>query len=195
MTDDTLPMTDEDREVENFKVWASERGLDIAHAYDSERSRWVFWNPMTADLWDAWKARASLASPAAPHPAQQAGDMVMVPRVPTEEMMYRGGEATSGLVDWGADSFPDDAPGNLASAVYAAMLAAAPAIPAQQAGQPEDAEDAARYRWLRDRIDPREVREFFSLRGHNVDPAVSLATDAAIDRAMSSPTAKKGEGE
>ncbi|MGC4396033.1 hypothetical protein [Hydrogenophaga sp. T2] len=39
-----------------FEAWAGEAGYDTAHAYDTERSRWVFWNPMTHDLWQAWQA-------------------------------------------------------------------------------------------------------------------------------------------
>lgn len=46
----------------SFEAWASVKGYDTAHTYDTERSRWVFFNPMTADLWKAWKAgRAQMA--------------------------------------------------------------------------------------------------------------------------------------
>lgn len=50
----------------NFEAWAGEHGYDTAHAYDTERRRWVFWNPMTADLWVAWQARAALAQQQVP---------------------------------------------------------------------------------------------------------------------------------
>jgi Lar family restriction alleviation protein len=39
-----------------FSTWAAGEGYDIAQTYDTERSRWVFLNPMTADLWKAWRA-------------------------------------------------------------------------------------------------------------------------------------------
>jgi len=50
--------------------------------------------------------------------------MVMVPLEPTEEMKYRGGEATAGKIDW--YDAPDDAPDELATSIYRAMLAARP---------------------------------------------------------------------
>lgn len=40
---------------ERFKTWANGEGYDVAYAYDSERSRYVCWNPVTADLWRAWR--------------------------------------------------------------------------------------------------------------------------------------------
>lgn len=48
----------------------------------------------------------------------------LVPVEPTEEMAYRGGEATAGRIEW--DDAPDDAPDQLARAIYRAMLNAAP---------------------------------------------------------------------
>jgi hypothetical protein len=39
-----------------FSTWAGREGYDTAQTYDTERSRWVFLNPMTADLWKAWRA-------------------------------------------------------------------------------------------------------------------------------------------
>lgn len=48
-------------EREAFATWANRAGYDTAHTYDTDRSRWVFLNPMTADLWAAWQARAALA--------------------------------------------------------------------------------------------------------------------------------------
>lgn len=43
-------------QVKPFETWANDKGYDIAHTYDTERSRWVFLNPMTADLFEAWQA-------------------------------------------------------------------------------------------------------------------------------------------
>lgn len=51
MTDRT---TEEARKA--FIAVANDRGYDTAHAYDTDRSRWVFFNPMTADLWAFWQA-------------------------------------------------------------------------------------------------------------------------------------------
>lgn len=51
MTDRT---TEEARKA--FIAVANDRGYDTANAYDTERSRWVFFNPMTADLWAFWQA-------------------------------------------------------------------------------------------------------------------------------------------
>jgi hypothetical protein len=47
-------------EQEQFTAWASAKGYDTAHTYDTERSRWVFFSAMTAALWDAWQARAQI---------------------------------------------------------------------------------------------------------------------------------------
>ncbi len=44
------------QERERFATWANGKGYDIAYTYDTERSRWVFFNPMTADLFEAWQA-------------------------------------------------------------------------------------------------------------------------------------------
>lgn len=43
-------------EATTFRAWADGEGYDTAHNYDTERSRWVFFNPMTADLWKCWQA-------------------------------------------------------------------------------------------------------------------------------------------
>lgn len=37
-----------------FISWAESEGYDIANTYDTERSRWVFFSPMTADLYKSW---------------------------------------------------------------------------------------------------------------------------------------------
>lgn len=64
-------------------------------------------------------------------PAAAPEGWVMVPKEPTEEMAYRGGEATAGRIEW--DDAPDDAPDELARAIYRAMLRNAPASPAAAA--------------------------------------------------------------
>lgn len=55
-------------EREPFATWANRAGYDTAHTYDTDRSRWVFLNPMTVDLWTAWQARAALAPAAQAEP-------------------------------------------------------------------------------------------------------------------------------
>lgn len=44
--------TDPKREA--FEKWARDKGYDVAYTYDTDRSRHVWLNPMTADLWSAW---------------------------------------------------------------------------------------------------------------------------------------------
>ena len=39
-----------------FKEWAEAAGYDTAYTYDTDRSRWLCLNSMTADLWKAWQA-------------------------------------------------------------------------------------------------------------------------------------------
>lgn len=39
-----------------FIDWANREGYDTAHTFDTERSVWLFFNPMTADLFRAWGA-------------------------------------------------------------------------------------------------------------------------------------------
>ena len=46
-------------QVKQFEAWANGKGYDTAHTYDTERSRWIFLNQMTADLWTAWSAALS----------------------------------------------------------------------------------------------------------------------------------------
>lgn len=49
-----------DKMRQEFKIWAEKEGFDTANTYDTARSKWVWLNPMTTDLWCAWKAaRAS----------------------------------------------------------------------------------------------------------------------------------------
>ncbi|MEG0975200.1 MAG: hypothetical protein RSF42_10930 [Comamonas sp.] len=57
--------TDPSREA--FEKWAKEEGYDTARTYDTDRSCWVWLNPMTADLWKAWQAAmAQLSAQAVP---------------------------------------------------------------------------------------------------------------------------------
>ncbi len=65
----TTPATDE-RAL--FIDWANAEGYDTAHTYDTERSVWIFLNPMTADLRKAWQAARS-------HPAALAVHEVVEP--------------------------------------------------------------------------------------------------------------------
>ena len=37
-----------------FKAWANDAGYDTAYTHDG--IKWICLNPMTADLWKAWKA-------------------------------------------------------------------------------------------------------------------------------------------
>lgn len=53
-------------EIEAFRAWANRAGYDTAHTYDTERSRHLFLNPMTADLWRAWRAAIATAQPVEP---------------------------------------------------------------------------------------------------------------------------------
>ncbi|RYF31383.1 MAG: hypothetical protein EOO23_02780 [Comamonadaceae bacterium] len=52
-------MTNTEAMREQFDVWARNKGHDMAGTYDTERSRWVWLSPMTADLWGAWLASRS----------------------------------------------------------------------------------------------------------------------------------------
>lgn len=56
MSAPTAVEPDERAERDAFQAWANREGYDTAYNYDTERSRWVFFNPMTADLWKAWRA-------------------------------------------------------------------------------------------------------------------------------------------
>ncbi len=58
-----LPREKVEREKTPFENWANGAGYDIAHTYDTSGLRWLWLNPMTADLWGAWLARAALAQP------------------------------------------------------------------------------------------------------------------------------------
>lgn len=40
--------------IRAFAEHAKAEGHDTAYTYDTERSRWVFLSPMTADLWRYW---------------------------------------------------------------------------------------------------------------------------------------------
>lgn len=41
---------------QEFLNWASRASYDTAYTFDTERSKWICLNPMTADLWKAWQA-------------------------------------------------------------------------------------------------------------------------------------------
>lgn len=47
--------------IRAFAEHAKAEGHDTAYTYDTERSRWVFLNPMTADLWRFWQEATRLA--------------------------------------------------------------------------------------------------------------------------------------
>jgi hypothetical protein len=53
---------------EQFEAWAKKEGFDTANTYDTDRSKWVWLNPMTTDLWCAWSA--ARATPAQPVPSE-----------------------------------------------------------------------------------------------------------------------------
>ena len=76
------------------------------------------------------------------------------------------------------------------------LVPPAPAIPAQQAGQPEDAKDAARLDFLLCTLKSADKLDRVIDIIHDTDgfPLPRARAIAAIDAAMSSPTAKKGEG-
>lgn len=67
-----------------FKEWANDKGYDTAHTYDTERSRWVFFNPMTADLWEAFRAAHS-------HPSTPQGWISVVDELPPDREMVAVG--------------------------------------------------------------------------------------------------------
>lgn len=64
MTDQALKPT-----TDNFKAflaWASSHGYDCAYTYDTDRSKWLALNPMTADLWAAWQGAQAAPSTSQP---------------------------------------------------------------------------------------------------------------------------------
>ena len=48
--------TDVADDLQMFIAWANSEGHDTAYTYDTDRSRWLKFNPLTADLWKAWQA-------------------------------------------------------------------------------------------------------------------------------------------
>ncbi len=48
--------------MREFKTWAADKGYDTAHTYDTDRSNWIFLNPMTSDLWMTWQAATANAT-------------------------------------------------------------------------------------------------------------------------------------
>ena len=45
-----------------FLAWAGSKGYDCAHTYDTDRSKWLALNPMTADLWAVWQGAQAAPS-------------------------------------------------------------------------------------------------------------------------------------
>lgn len=58
------------KQFHQFMAWAGANGYDCAHTCNSDTGEWIALNPMTADLWKAWKtaltARQQALQP--PHP-------------------------------------------------------------------------------------------------------------------------------
>lgn len=59
--------------IKQFLEWAGKEGYDTAHTYDTERSQWVVFNPMTADLWKAYQAGAAQEREACAKVCEKAG--------------------------------------------------------------------------------------------------------------------------
>lgn len=59
-----IPKPSAKDEREAFESWANVNGYDVACTYYTDRSKWIFLNPVTADIWQVWQARAAF-SPAA----------------------------------------------------------------------------------------------------------------------------------
>jgi len=47
-----------------FLEWANSKGYDTAHAYNQNESRWMFFSPMTADVYEAWQAARTVPAEA-----------------------------------------------------------------------------------------------------------------------------------
>ncbi len=54
-----------DQNFKEFIEWAGRKGYDTAHTYDTERSKWIPFGGMTAELWICWQAACEHA-PTAP---------------------------------------------------------------------------------------------------------------------------------
>lgn len=52
-----------DKLREQFKEWANREGYDTANTYDTDRSKWLWLNPMTVSLWAAWQAASQESAP------------------------------------------------------------------------------------------------------------------------------------
>lgn len=51
----TVPAgVDQDIEFSKFRTWALDKGYDVASSFEMDRSRYVFFSAMTADLWACW---------------------------------------------------------------------------------------------------------------------------------------------
>ena len=46
----------DDQRFKQFIAWAGRKGYDTAHTYDTERSKWIPFGGMTAELWICWQA-------------------------------------------------------------------------------------------------------------------------------------------
>lgn len=63
---------------QKFHAWALGKGYDVAQTYNTDRSRWVWLNPMTADLWAAWLASAETMEPITPNQPSASAIMLAV---------------------------------------------------------------------------------------------------------------------
>jgi hypothetical protein len=59
---DALELSTQQRkpQFKEFIEWAASQGYDCAHACNPDTGKWIALNPMTADLWKAWKAAYSI---------------------------------------------------------------------------------------------------------------------------------------
>src|SRR5262245_5377426 len=100
--------------LEQFRAWADAKGLDLAYTYDTERSRHVWLNPFTADLWEAWQAGESAYRQQAAEPAlKPVGDVVVLRRKRDggvsrlSRIMDRPKDLESCLLHW-RDTYTDE---------------------------------------------------------------------------------------
>jgi|SRR6185312_3793459 len=114
-------------------------------------------------------------------------DLAMVPRVPTSAMLDRAVALALNVTIHGAGGWS-----NYMCDVWNCMLAAAPQPPAQPSA---DAEDAARYRWLRPRLltadfeygDDSETVLVFLI-------PTTMAVSANLDKSIDAARAAEGDG-
>lgn len=89
--------------IKQFIPWANANGYDTAHTYDTERSRWVFFNPMTIDLWKCWQDCAALV---AAH--QRELDAKVVEALEAKYPCIEGYEDTGDYIAWEISKEYDD---------------------------------------------------------------------------------------